>query len=335
MRVVYILNGTALYGGVKVVFQHAQILRRLGVDAEVVSPEPAPYWFAGAEAFYRQLNDLSSEAIGPADIAVGTIYYTVPIAERVAQAVAVHLCQCWEGSYEPIRDEWPLIDQIYRHPTVKLAVSPHLAKLIEEHYQQPCAWIPQPLDTDLFHPPTFPRPADGNFRVLVTGRWDLEVKGVERALRALRPLMPELELVRLAQGFSEEEIAFWPEAERHAAVLPTKVPELLRSVDAYVSVSSEVEGFGLPTLEAMSCGRAAIVSDIGAHRAMDPDALAALRVPVGDPEALRSAVRKLRDDAPHRARLGREGRRIAETFSEERTGRALMEVFERVTVCRP
>ena len=334
MRVVYVLNGTALYGGVKIVLQHAQILRRMGVDAEVVSTEPTPHWFPEASAFFRQVRDFSPAAIGPTDIAVGTMYYTVPFAEQVPGAIAAHLCQAWEAGYEPLRDQWETIEAIYRRPTVKLAVSPHLATLIEKRYGQPCTWIPQPLDTRLFSPESGGEPPHSKrFRVLVTGRWDLEVKGTERAMRALRPLAdeePRLELVRLTQVVRDEERAFWPEAEFHAAILPGEVPAVIRSVDAHVVLSSDVEGFGLPTLEAMSCACPSVVSDISAYRSMDPHASATLRVPIDDAEAVRAAVRRLRDDTALRSRLGREGRRIAETYSEERTGRALVNVFERV-----
>ena len=299
----------------------------MGVDAEVVSPEPTPYWYPQTAAFHRQLAELTPHAIGPADIAVGTIYFTVPIAERVPNAVAVHLVQSWERAYEPIRDQWPMIDEIYRRPNVKIAVSPHLVELVQSTYHQPCDWIPQPLDTSLFSPIEGAGKPRHSMRILVSGLWDLEVKGAQRAMRALRGL--DIELVRLTQGVTDEERAFWPEAESHESIAPAKVPEVLRSVDMYVTLSSDVEGFGLPMLEAMSCGIPVIASDIGAHRAMDPLGVASLRVPVDDPAALRAAVRRLSDDADLRAQLGREGRRIAETFSEERTGRALIDAFER------
>ncbi|MCP4658744.1 MAG: glycosyltransferase family 4 protein [bacterium] len=331
MKVVYILNGSALYGGVKVVYQHARALRRLGVDAEVVSPEPPSTWFDGVEAFYRQVEGTEPECIGPADIAVGTIYFTVPVATRVEGARAAHLCQCYEGMYEPARDDWPRIDAVYRLPAVKLAVSPHLVELIGQRFDQPCHWIPQPLEHDLFYPPAPDEPRGDRFRVLISGQWSLDVKGVERALRALRPLAretPPLELVRLSQDAPKGEVAFWPEAERHVQLPPARVPELVRSIDLYVGVPSEVEGFGLSALEAMSCGRPAILSDIGATRCLDPHDQAAVKVPFGDAESLRRAVRRLRDRPDLRRRLGAAGRRIASGFSEERTGRTLVTVFE-------
>ncbi len=330
MKVVYILNGTALYGGVKVVFQHARALRRLGVEAEVVSPEPPCTWFEGVEDFYRQVGALEPEHVGSSDVAVGTVYFTVPIAQRIRGALPCHLCQCYEGMYEPLRDDWPEIDAVYRQPTVKLAVSPHLVTLLEERFGQPCHWIPQPLETELFQPPAEEPPAE-RFRVLVSGQWNLEVKGVERAMRALRPLAeesPPLELVRLSQDAPDDELAFWGEAERHVQIPPTRVPELMRGIDLYVSAASPLEGFGLPQLEAMSCARPVVLSDIGASRSLDPRDEASIKVPLGDDQALRDAVRRLRDDERLRRRLGAAGRRIAEGFSEERTGRALLRVFE-------
>jgi glycosyltransferase involved in cell wall biosynthesis len=327
MKIVYILNGTALYGGVKVVFQHVEALRSLGYDAEVVSPEPTPAWYPGAERLHRQVVELTPEAIGPADIAVATIYHTVPVAKRIEGAVVAHLCQCYEGDYEPIRDQWPEIHALYAEPTIKLAVSPHLATIIEERYGQPCHWIPQPLETARFVPPAVERDDASKFRVMVAGRWDLDVKGVERAVRGLALLRgerPEIELVRLTQEAFPEELAFWPGVEMHAGIDPSRVPELMRGVDLYVGMSGEVEGFGLPTIEAMSCGRPVVVSDIGANRALDPDHRASVRVPVDDLEALASAVRALRDDEARRKAMGEEARRIALGFSVERTVNALI-----------
>jgi len=330
MKIVYILNGTALYGGVKVVFQHVEALRALGYDAGIVSPEPTPAWYPGAEKLHRQVDELTPESIGKADIVVATIYHTVPVAERVEGAVVAHLCQCYEGDYEPIRDQWPEIHALYAEPTIKLAVSPHLARIIEERYGQACHWIPQPLDTSRFVPPAVERSDASKFRVMVAGRWDLDVKGVERAVRGLAMLRgesPEIELVRLTQEAFPEELEFWPGAEMHAGIDPSRVPELMQSIDLYVSMSGEVEGFGLPTIEAMSCGRPVVVSDIGANRALDPDERASMRVPADDLEALASAVRLLRDDPARRRSMGAEARKIALGFSVERTVKALIEAL--------
>jgi glycosyltransferase involved in cell wall biosynthesis len=329
MKVVYLLNGAALYGGVKVVFQHVRALRRLHVDASVVSPDPAPWWFPDLAGGYRQVESLAPQAIGPADVAVGTIWFTVPIALAVPGALACHLCQCYEAQYHGVAHQAATIEATYRLPALKLAISPHLVELLHTRLGVRAAYVPQPFEPQVFHPPVAERVPDGKLRVLVCGQWQLDIKGVQWGLRALRPLANEgwLQLVRLSQDASDEELSYWPEAERHVGVPPSAVPEIIRSVDLYLGLSSEVEGFGLPALEAMGCARPCVLTDISAVRALDPDQRASARVDFGDGEALRAAVRSLRFDSDLRRRLGTAGREIAIRFDEARTARALIEVF--------
>jgi glycosyltransferase involved in cell wall biosynthesis len=330
MRVRYLLEGMTLYGGVKVVLQHVRALRRRGIDALALSLEPVSDWFPQATRYARQVPSFAPEHVAPADIVIGTMWRTVPAACAVPGATPFHFCQCYEGLYEGARDSWPEIEAAYRLPAKKLAASPHLAAIIEERTGQPAAWIPQPFEPDLFCPPGQERGDSGPLRVLLAGHFTLDIKGVEWAMRALRPLRGEargLQLVRLSIEATGDERALWPAAEFHLHVSPLEVPEILRGVDLYVGPSSEVEGFGLPALEAMGCGRACVLSDIGATRALDPRDEASIKFPVGNEEALLGAVRKLRDEPAHRLRLGRAGRRIAAAFTEERTVEALLAAF--------
>jgi glycosyltransferase involved in cell wall biosynthesis len=330
MKVVFLLNGAALYGGVKVVFQHARALRRLGVDAEVLSPDPPPVWFPAAECGYRQVRALTPDEIGRADVAIGTIWFTVPAALEVEGARALHLCQCYEPLYDGVASQREEIEAVYRLPARKLAVSPHLVDLLARRHGIKADWIPQPFEPELFAPPAAELAAGDRLRVLVAGPWEVPIKGIEWGLRALRPLAEEgwLDLVRLALDAHPGELALWPDADRRLNVAPPAVPAIYAGVDAYVGLCNEVEGFGLPALEAMGCARPCVLTDIGAVRALDPGGEASLRVPYGDAGALRAAVRRLRDDRALRRRLGAAGRRIAERFTEERSGRALLAVIE-------
>ncbi len=331
MKVVYLLNGVALYGGVKVVLQHARELRRLGVDAEVLSPDAPPVWFPAQDCGYRQVPTLDPGYVGRADVSIGTIWFTVPAALAVPGARAFHLCQCYEPLYHGVAAQHREIEAVYRLPTRKLAVSPHLVELLAARHGIAADWIPQPFEPDLFRPPPRERAGDGRLRVLVAGAWELPIKGVEWGLEALRPLHDEgwLDLVRLSLDVHPAELALWPDAERHTNVAPAAVPAIYAGVDAYLGLCDEVEGFGLPALEAMGCARPCVLTDIGSARALDPGATASLRIPHGDGAALRGAVRRLRDDPTLRLRLGASGRAIAERFTEARTGAALLAAIER------
>jgi len=313
-----------------VVYQHARALRRLGVNVEVLSPEPPSPWFPEAAVFSRQVESLEPAVVGRADIVIGTMWFTVPVAMAVEGAVAAHLCQCYEAIWEGLAHRRDEIDEVYRLATLKLAISPHLAALIRERFRQPAIWIPQAFEPDVFTPPKEDPPGEGTLRVLVAGQWHLSMKGIEWGLGAMAPLVEEgwLQVVRLSPDYPSAELAAYPDVQRHEAVPPAKVPEIIQSIDVYVGLSDEVEGFGLPALEAMGCARPCVLTDIGATRALDPEGNASIKIPHGDGDALRSALRRLRDDRNLRRRLGIGGRRIAETFTEERTAKALLTTFE-------
>ena len=314
------------------VLQHARALRRLGVEATAHSPDPCPDWFDGADAFYRQVPALEPRFLPGVEVAVGTLAPTVAVAIEIADRLACHLCQ----GYEPGHDTLATADReamrsAYDLPALKLVVSPHLTRTVRDRHGVPARFIPQPFEPDLFRPPERERTDDGRLRVLVSGHWDLEVKGVAWCLRALRPLFDRtggrLDLVRLSLDANDEELALWPEAERRRHVPPAEVPALIQGVDLCIGPSSPLEGFGLLALEAMGCARPCVLTDIPSHRDLDPEDRASIKVPFDDGEALRGAVERLWRDRDLGRRLGKVGRAIAETYTERRTGEALLRAF--------
>ncbi|MCY3968578.1 MAG: glycosyltransferase family 4 protein [Acidobacteria bacterium] len=312
--------------------QHARALRGLGVDATVHSPDSCPNWFDGADTLYRQVGALDRRSLPGVEVAVGTLAPTVAPAIEVAGRLACHLCQGYEPGHETLTvAEREGMRAAYELPARKLVVSPHLARTIHDRHGVVAEWIPQPFEPDLFRPPPRERIDDGRLRVLVTGHWALEVKGVAWCLRALRPLFERsghrLDLVRLSLDADAAELAFWPEAERHRHVPPAEVPALIQGVDLCIGPSSPLEGFGLLALEAMGCARPCVLTDIPSHRDLDPEDRASIKVPFGDAEALRGAVEHLWRDRDLRRRLGLAGRAIAETYTERRTGEALLRAF--------
>ncbi len=304
----------------------------MGVEVTVHSPDPCPDWFDGADAFYRQVEALDRQSLPRVEVAVGTLAPTVAPAVEIAERLACHLCQGYEPGHDTLEPAGrEAMRAAYDLPALKLVVSPHLVRTLRDRHGVEARWIPQPFEPDLFRPPARERADDGRLRVLVSGHWELEVKGVAWCLRALRPLFEStdggIEIVRLSLDADKEELAFWPEADRRRHVPPAEVPALIQGVDLCIGPSSPLEGFGLLALEAMGCARPCVLTDIPSHRDLDPEDRASIKVPFGDGEALRGAVERLWRDRSLRRRLGRAGRAIAETYTECRTGEALMRAF--------
>lgn len=107
----------------------------------------------------------------------------------------------------------------------------------------------------------------------------------------------------------------------------TDARELLRHA-AVFALASEVEGFGLPLAEAVSCGVPAVATDIAALREAGGDA--ALFCTPGDPAALTSALADALDPATAE-RLRDLARRRGPTLRWEPVVTAWAELLERVT----
>jgi glycosyltransferase involved in cell wall biosynthesis len=88
---------------------------------------------------------------------------------------------------------------------------------------------------------------------------------------------------------------------------------------------STFEGFGMPVLEAMAAGVPLACSDIPPLREVGGDTVLYF-----DPlkeDAIASALARITEDEPLRARLSREGRERAQAFTWERTARETLDVL--------
>jgi len=149
------------------------------------------------------------------------------------------------------------------------------------------------------------------------------------------PRRPDLLLAGSAGWKSDDLLAriarspFAAKIHRAGYVDADSIPALLRSADVFCYPSRE-EGFGLPVLEAMASGTAAVISDAAALREVAQDA--ALSAPAEDPVALADALARLLDDGELRRERVALGLRRAAAFgwpsAAERTERVLREAVE-------
>lgn len=117
----------------------------------------------------------------------------------------------------------------------------------------------------------------------------------------------------------------------HARLLgyvPKKDLPLFYSAAALFAYPSWYEGFGLPALEAMACGRAVITSTDPALRELC--AGAALHSPAGDVEALSSQMLRLLEDETLRTSLEANAIQKAATYSWEASVSKHLQIFRSV-----
>lgn len=337
MDLVYLLEDTPLFGGVKIVLQQANLMADHGHDVTVVSPGERPDWYE-LRCDYRRTTGLEPHEIPPADLVVATFWTTIDRARRAVEAAGrgrvLHFCQGFEGWLDHNVAEHPAIDEAYAMPVPAITVSPHLADLLRDRFVRPARVVPQPLEPawrpakrgawfDAFRARPG-RPA----RILATGPWEIELKGVAIAASAveiLRNRGHDVRFVRLSQWpLAEQERAAFEPDEFHHHLRPDEVPALVGSCDLLLAPSSHQEGFGLPVLEAMAAGVPAVATDIPSFRAF-----AAPAVPLvpRDARSFADAAEALLGDPRRWRRHRRRGLRLARRHRADRAARAIDEAL--------
>jgi glycosyltransferase involved in cell wall biosynthesis len=316
LSVIYLLEDTALFGGVKVILNQANLLAARGHQISVVSRGPAPTWMDIAAEF-RQVANFDRQEMVPADVTVATFWTTIAPAMEIARGEVAHYCQGFEATYTHNTADHPTIIEAYRNQVPALVVSPHLGHLLARDFDRPSRLVLQPLEPFWnAAPPSKMHPSDIP-RVLVVGPWEGDWKGVSTALDAvdhMRRTGRDLCLVRLSQyPLTDEERSRLVADEYHHHLTPEEAASLVAGCDVLLAPSWEQEGFGLPVLEAFASGVPVVASDISCFRSYASEA--AFLAPAREPEAFaRMATRVLEDPALWR-RHRRSGLTVANRYS--------------------
>lgn len=315
LRITYLLEDTALFGGVKVVLHHADLLRRAGHRVTVVSRGPRPAWYPTDDGF-RQVTGFTPGLVGEADLQIATFWTTIGPALALPVGRAVHFCQGFEAALDHNLDEHPKILEAYASDLPTWAVSPHLAEMLRLRFHRHVRVIPPALEG--FWRPRRRLGPGRRPRVLVAHPFEFTMKGVDTALEAVRLLRARgvaLRLVRLSQWpLGDAERGLVEPDEFHHHLRPTEVAKLMAGCDVLLAPAWPSEGFGLTVLEAMACGLPVVASNIPSHTSFAADA--AELVPASDAGAFADAAESVLTGRRRWRSMRRRGLEAAARFSE-------------------
>lgn len=326
LRITYVLPAAELNGGVKVVLQHAELLREAGHRLTVLGAGPRQGWFPWRLRYV----DIG---LGPArlpsqDLVIATFWTTIDVALALRLGPVAHLCQGYEGALVHLRAQWPEIEARYALPLPAFAVAPHLSEFLRTRFARESRLVPPSLDPRFR--PAWRRGPSRRPRIFVPGIFEAEVKGVATALEAIRRMRERgidsrvLRLSVLPPSEAERRLLVADTFLR--GVLPRVVARRLRHSDLLLLASREAEGFGLPLLEAMASGVPAVASRIPATAFASGGSVE--RVPADDPDAFADAAERLLID-PRAWRDARDrALAAAQRFHPEAVQRQLLAAVE-------
>lgn len=183
------------------------------------------------------------------------------------------------------------------------------------------------------------RGGDDVFRLIAVGRL-VARKGFDHLLRSLAGLPPRVRLEVIGDGPLSESLqnlaselgvadrVRWPGFLDR----PTILRQMARA-DCFV-LSSLHEGLGIVVQQAMFSGLPVVATDNGGQTDLITDGENGLLVPVGDPEAITSAVVRLMDDAGWRKAMGRKNRDKIADLAMSLNAQKVLQVFRGAIAAR-
>jgi GT2 family glycosyltransferase/glycosyltransferase involved in cell wall biosynthesis len=327
LRVTYVLDRLVVAGGVLSVLQLVNELIRLGVEARVAALYEDPLihdWrpLYTQPLIYRNVTELLAEC-PDSDVIFATHWNTVDWVHRLWQAgrtrVAAYLIQDYEPWFFPetAADQRERVRMTYRCLPHRIVMSDWLGeRLADDGYSS--AKIPLGMDLGQF----YPRPIQVHARpvVLAMARPGTPRRGFPATIAALAQIKqtrPEIDIVLFGDRFLDRQAIPFPFRDEGLVIRQERLAELYSEADIFLD-GSEFQGFGRCALEAMACGAACVLTDLGGVMEYARHEDNALLTPPGQAEAMAAAMLRLLDDSALRRQLIASGLDTAARFCQRR-----------------
>jgi L-malate glycosyltransferase len=257
LHIVYVLTHVSVCGGVKVILQHANGLKKMGVKVTLISHFPRPDW-------YPIETDYISVPFGI------ELTRAIPLCDVIVATYWDHIHACIETGIAPVvyfeQGDFHLFDKIesiqlmsvikrqFQLPPHIITISRQVKEIIKTRYGRDSLVFPNAIDNEIFYPKK--EKSSKNYMMIV-GSDKSQFKGIADLLKAFELVKKkghDIELLWLTPSAPESSIG-------QIFVNPpqAQIGELYRKASIYVC-GSYYEAFSLPCLEAMACGTPVITT---------------------------------------------------------------------------
>jgi glycosyltransferase involved in cell wall biosynthesis len=313
MRIVYLIPGCGVSGGVAVVCQHANRLLQRGHEVYLVTEtlEKSIDWFPHQKVPVLPLDEYPENV----EILIATGWSTSFTVVDLPAQQKFYFVQSDETRFHSQESIWKNITALsYRLNFNYLTEAHWLQKWLMENFGHEAELIPNGIDSDIFHPDQPMSPKGKRPRILLEGAIGLPYKGMSDAFSAVANLDAEIWCV---SSFGEPDPSW--RCDRFFRQIPMgKMRKLYSSCDVLLKLS-RVEGFFGPPLEMMACGGTVVVGKVSGYDEYIVDGYNALVVEPGDVASAKVAVSHLLSDANLRNNLIANGLATAKAWQWERS----------------
>jgi glycosyltransferase involved in cell wall biosynthesis len=330
-QVIYVLETTQLAGGIRVVFEQANRLNRLGIPTEIYSLQGVPSWIKCEAKINTFPNyDLLGENLRSVRA------FKVATFWRTASVVAAN---CYEGEgYYLIQD---IESRFYKEPETQEAVLRTyefpLQMLVESRWVEQqllglgktCYYVGLGIDHDVFKIQSGTKRRK-NCVLINAPRMNIlwELKGMDilkEVITRVASQLPDVEII----SFSPEEAGLEMHGinYKHWAFPTDEQVALLYNIATCFLITSRHEGFCLPALEAMACGCPVVATRADGNEEFCLHEQTCLLADQKDPDEIANAVLRILSKEYLATRLSRRGWEMAQRYRWENVISSLIHVL--------
>ncbi len=351
MKAVFLIDNLKFSGGRKSFLEFAVDLQKKGHEVELLTLSQKGDLCGIFPS--RQISEFNAGTIPDCDFIVTTTPAEAKAAFESKKGETIHLCQGFEiedlqsrmedkvlplryrgsGLYHKLqvmmkKRQWKSkiaqLDKIYSLGTILVVISKHLKKVLEKRYSKQVYFCGYGVKKEFFYydkawsPRRFTRELP--CRIISVGPVGVTFKGIPDTLDAISKLKDKklpIHFIRVSPDEKkDEDLGSSIIDEYHSRLSQEELGELMRNCDIYISNSLEGEGFGLPAMEAMSCGLLCVLSSISSYLNFSDSRDYAIFVPERNPGKTAEAVEKILSMPPEEmVSLRSRSLEVAEEFS--------------------
>lgn len=310
---------TKVCGGSKIILEYANRLAKKGHEINIVTYDEKPIWYPLSDSvnFIRVNNDRDIiDYIPKSDVIVPTSWKCIRIAIESNKGPIAFFEQGGSHLFELNKlseRKKEVVSNRMKLPPFIYTVSQYSADKIKEIYGRDSGIIYNALESSVFYPRDNVRQSK-EISITIVGAEDFKFKNIGEILEVIRELKVRYS-IRL-NWISQTKPTVNKEEGKDAIINPEQkvIGDILRDTDIYIC-NSEYESFGLPTLEAMTCGAAVITTDTGGMRDFVQDGKNALVIKHHDKDDIKEKIERLINDRNLLHRISENGMETASKFN--------------------
>lgn len=311
-KIVWIVAGLGISGGLAVILKHANYLLGKGHDVSLLSlsNEDSITWYDNAVPIYNLAKD-PDYILNNIDILIATAWNTEPYLEQIPTKRKLYFVQSDERRFIDDINIKKQIQQGYSKNYEYFTEAFWIQKIFHEEFACPAFYVPNGIDTSFFNESEVFEKRDLNRkRILIEGPIDIPFKAVEDSYNAVKDLDCDIWFVSSAGKPKAE----WRYDKFFEKVPMYMMPKIYSSCDIFIKMS-RIEGFFGPPLEAMACGCVPVVGKVSGWDEYIVHNENALAVDLYDVEAAKNSVNTLLTDSELYDRLKENGYATAKNWS--------------------